>query len=79
MNRMIEEMRANLTMMWLRLVQALNWIALSAAGSVVAIDAMYHNEVSKALDSLPPLVKLGALGAWALLVHYGLRRAAKHV
>lgn len=77
MNRMIARIRDAGVIAWLRFVQLLNWLALSLAGVVVAIDAMYHNEVSKALDSLPPIAKLAALGAWALLVHYGLRSAKK--
>jgi hypothetical protein len=73
----LARLRTNCTVSWVRLVQALNWLALSLAGLVSVIDAMYHNEVSAAFGHLPPIAKLAALGVWAALVHYGLRRAAK--
>lgn len=66
-----------MTIAWVRLVQALNWIALTLSGSAVAIDAMFHTQITSGIDQLPPWAKLIGLGVWALMVHYGLRRAAK--
>lgn len=77
MDKVFERIHAIGALAWVRFVQALNWIALSAAGLIATINAMYPQAVSEAASALPPLVKLGILAVWAALVHYALRRAAK--
>lgn len=77
MNQLLEKLRDASVCAWLLFVQWLNWIAVSAAGFAVAVDAMYHKEVSQAFEAFPPYVKLIALAAWAGMVHYGLRSAKK--
>lgn len=77
MNRVLERIREISLLAWVRFVQVLNAVAMTIAGSIVAIDAMYHNEISAAIGQLPPLLKILGLGVFGLLVHYGLRRAKK--
>lgn len=77
MNAVFERIHAVGTIAWVRFVQWLNWIALSAAGLIVAVNAMYPQAVAEATKALPPLAKLAVLAAWAGIVHYALRRAAK--
>jgi uncharacterized membrane protein YhaH (DUF805 family) len=63
------------TRAWLRFVQILNWVALSAAVVIVAVNAMYPKAVEDVASALPPVAKFAALAAWAALVHYAIRRA----
>jgi energy-converting hydrogenase Eha subunit C len=77
MNQLLKRVHDIGVVAWVRFVQALNWIALSVGGLVVAVNSMYPQAVAEATKMMPPVAKLLVLAVWAGLVHYALRRAAK--
>lgn len=64
-------------MAWLRFVQALNFILISLAGSVLVIHQAYPQLISGMIGKLPPIAGVPLLLLIGLLVHYALRRAKK--
>ncbi len=73
--KLIERIRAAGAIAWLRFVQALNWIALTFGGLILAVNSMFPRAVEEAVGSLPPAAKFAGLALWAGLVHFSIRRA----
>lgn len=63
------------TRAWVRFVQALNWIAVSIAGSLVVVNATYPGVIAGAINKLPPVLGVPLIVTFGVLVHYALRRA----
>jgi hypothetical protein len=75
MQVLLEKVHAIGARAWMRFVQALNWIAVSIAGSLVVVNSTYPGVISSAIGKLPPAVGIPAVVGFGVLVHYALRRA----
>jgi hypothetical protein len=75
MTSLLERIHEIGTRAWLRFVQALNWIMISVAGSVIVVHETYPQVISGAVGKMPPWLGIPAIFAFGLLVHYALRRA----
>jgi hypothetical protein len=75
MNKVFQEIHAIGTRAWVRFVQALNWIMVSVAGSLVVVNATYPGVIANAINKLPPALGVPLIVIFGVLVHYALRRA----
>jgi hypothetical protein len=77
MNQILDKLHSIGAIAWVRFVQALNWIAGSLIAAVLIVHQTYPSVITNAVAKMPPLLGIPAIIAFCLLVHYGLRRAAK--
>lgn len=77
MNRVLQRIHDVGALAWLRLVQSLNWIAVSVLASVAVVNESYPGVISGAVGKLPPWLGIPVILIFGLLVHYALRRAKK--
>lgn len=77
MNRILQHLHDIGVIAWVRFVQALNFILISVAGSVLVIHQAYPTLIAGMIGKLPPLAGVPVLLIVGFLVHYALRRAAK--
>lgn len=75
MRLLLEKIHEIGTQAWVRFVQALNWIAVSIAGSVVVVNATYPGVIAGAINKLPPALGIPGILIFGVIVHYALRRA----